>query len=218
MTVSPRLTLLVTGALATAGLVAVGAASFGPQLPAPDPLPSLPSRLGDTRLGPPSPQPLPTIADRRVRAERRRLQSVDGEVELVLVQAVVRLPEQRSVSALTKDTTLQLKGGRPRRLGTDQVLIGRLADRAALQTCVTPKGAAASRQQLSRLAPDGRLPSLAALVGLAPQPVPGCLLVSLQAESQRGAAAIGDDPSASLIQAWTLLRPVLIPEPTSPSR
>jgi hypothetical protein len=218
MTVAPWLTMGVTGGLAAAGLVAVAAASLGPQLPAPAPLPSLPSRLGDSRLGPPMPQPFPAAADRLVRSERRQLQTPDGDLQLVLLQAVVRGPEQRSVPALTKDTPLQLSGARPRRLGSDRVLIGRLGDRPALQTCVTPGGAAVSRQDLSRLAPDARLPSLAALVGLAPQPVPGCLLVSLRAESQRQAAAIGDDPAVHLIQAWTLLSPVLIPEASSSSR
>lgn len=218
MTVAPPVTMAVTGALAAAGLVAVGMASFGPQLPAPAPLPSLPARLGDIRVGPPSPRPLPTMADRLVRAEQRRLQNAAGDFNLVLVQAVVRSPEQRSVPALTKGTPLQLSGGRPRRLGADHVLIGRLDDHLALQTCVTPRGSAASRQQLSLLAPDGRLPSLTALVGLAPQPVPGCLLVSLQAEAPHKGAAISDDPAGPLIQTWTLLSPVLMQAPASTSR
>lgn len=212
MTVPTRLTMVVTGALAVAGVVAVAAASLGPQLPEPPSLPPLPSLLGASRLGSPSPFPFPAGADRRVRSERRQLQTPDGDLQLVLLQAVVRGPEQRSVPALTKDTPLQLKDARPRRLGGDRVLIGRLGDRPALQTCVTPRGAAASRQDLSRLAPDGRLPSIAALVGLAPQPVPGCLLVSLRAESPHSTAAIGDDPAVHLIRGWTILSPVLMPE------
>ena len=218
MTVAPRLTMVVTGTLATAGLVAVGTASFGPQLPPPPPLPTLPARLSDTRLGPPTPLSLPTTAGRLVRAERRRVQSPAGDVDLVLMQAVVRAPDQRSVPALTKDTPLELRGGRPRRLGADQVLIGRLADRPALQTCVTSGGAAVSRQQLTRLAPEGRLPYLAALVGLTPQPVPGCLLVSLKAESPPGAAVFGDDSAVPLIQTWTLLSPVLTSRSATSSR
>lgn len=212
MTVPAPLTMAVTGGLAAAGLVAVAAASLGPQLPEPAPLPTLPSLFGDSRLGPPRPQPFPVAADRLVRSEQRQLQTPDGDLQLVLVQAVVRSPEQRSVTTLTKGTPLQMKGARPRKLGANQVLIGRLAGRPALQTCVTPRGAAASRQDLSRLSAEGRLPSVAALVGLAPQPVPGCLLVSLRAESAPGAAAIGDDPAVLLIPAWTLLSPVLMNE------
>lgn len=218
MTVPQRLTMVVTGSLAAAGVVAVAAASLGPQLPEPPSLPPLPSQVGVGRLGPPSPFPFPPAADRRVRSERRQLQTPAGDLQLVLVQAVVRGPEQRSVPALTKATPLQMKAGRPRRLGNDRVLIGRLGDRPALQTCVTLRGAAASRQDLSRLAPDGRLPSLAALAGLVPQPVPGCLLVSLRVESLPGAAAIGDDPAVHLIQAWTFLSPVLMPEVARSSR
>jgi len=218
MTVPPLLTMVTTGGLATAGVAAVAMASLGPQLPAPAPLPELPSRVGDSRLGPPAPQPFPAAADRLVRSERRQLLTPGGDLRLVLVRAVVRAPEQRSVAALTKDTPLQLKGARTRRVGSDQVAIGRLGDRPALQTCVTPRGAAVSRQDLSRLAPDARLPSWAALLGLAPQPVPGCLLVSLRTESHRRSAPISDDPAVHLIQAWTSLSPALIPEVPSSSR
>lgn len=218
MTVHPGLTMAVTGALAVAGLVAVAAASLGPQLPQPAPLPPLPARLGDTRLGPPSPQPFPSAADRLVRGERRQLQAPDGDLQLVMLQAVVRSPEQRSVPALTKDTPLQMRGARSLRLGSDRVLIGRLADRPALQSCVTPRGAAASRQDLSRLAPDSNLPSLAALLGLAPQPVPGCLLVSLRVDSPPVAAVVDDDSVSQLIQAWTRLSSVLSPYSASTVR
>lgn len=218
MTAPPRLTLVITGGLAVAGVAAVAMASLGPQLPEPANLPVLPSRLGDSRIGPPAPQPFPAAADRLVRSERRQLHTPSGDLQLVLVQAVVRAPDQRSVAALTKDSPLQLKGSRTRRVGSDQVVIGRLGDRTALQTCVTPRGAAVSRKDLSRLAPDSHLPSMTALMGLASQPVPGCMLVSLRAESPRGSTMIDADPEVHVIQGWTSLSPVLITEVRSSHR
>ena len=101
-------------------------------------------------------------------------------MELRLTTLVSRRSADLQVASLTRETPfLSLK---QRHLVGDQVAVGLLAQRSALQTCVIGSGHAVTAQGLHDLKPHN--PANASLLlrrwlGMSPQPESTCLLVTL---------------------------------------
>ena len=193
------------------GFVSVARATFSPLLPEPKSLPMLRGHISGVKAQTSIPFLFPKRADIRAKGSKTLIHLNGNDFSLVLAIATARNPGQLTVKNLTADTPLKAHDSARIFQGSDYLLIGLLDGDATVQTCATPTAVGISNADL-KLSTKERRPSLSTFLGLTPQAVPSCLLVSLSFAAPRTAKKLSHDDKAQVIQAWSHLRRSIIAE------